>query len=126
MLKEFALFIFIFLSISCFGQDVKLEISDYSKRIEGKEYATFQFINSSYSYSRATIVFITNRELLLELSSKLSNYYRKKKQEYTDVWILGISNFEQSNISEIDEKIINDFFNLLLSTEMIMVCSHIL
>ena len=113
-MKILIFFSFIILSISCFGQNIKLEISDYSKRIEGKEYATYQFVNSSYSYSRATIVFITNKKSLFELSTKFPSYYSTKKQEYTDVWILGISDFDSDNISEIDKKIINNFFQFII------------
>ena len=31
------------------------------------------------------------------------------KQEYTDIWILGIENFDSKNITETDKKIINTF-----------------
>lgn len=97
----------------CIGQNVKIEIADYSKKLEGKEYSTFQFVSSSYSYSRATLVLITNKEIFLELSTKLPIIF-KSKQEYTDVWVLGISNFDQKSISEIDKKIIQKFLEQII------------
>ena len=97
----------------CFGQNVKIEIADYSKKLDGKEYSTYQFVNSSYSRSRATLVLITNKEIFLELSSKLPNIF-KAKQEYTDVWVLGISNFDQKNITDIDKKIIQKFLEQII------------
>jgi len=38
----------------------------------------------------------------------------KAKQEYTDVWILGITNFNQKNISEVDKKIIDKFYQQII------------
>ena len=96
-----------------FGQNVKIEIADYSRKLDGKEYSTYQFVSSSYSHSRATLVLITNKEILIELSTKLPILF-KAKQEYTDVWVLGISNFDQKNISEIDKKIIQKFLEQIV------------
>lgn len=107
-------FIFLLFQVgSCFGQDIKIEIADYSRFIDGTEYSTFQFVNSSYSRSRPTLVLITNKDLLLDLSAKLPILY-KAKQEYTDVWILGITNFNQKNISEVDKKIMAIFFQQII------------
>lgn len=91
-----------------FGQNIKLEISDYHRKIDDKVYSTYQLVNASYSYSRATIVFLTNKATLFKLSAKLQNQLRLK-QEYTDIWILGIENFDSKNITETDKKIINLF-----------------
>ena len=91
-----------------FGQNVKLEISDYHRKIDDKVYATYQLVNASYSYSRATIVFLTNKATLFDLSGKLQNLVRPK-QEYTDIWILGIENFDSKNVTETDKKIIDLF-----------------
>lgn len=96
-----------------YGQNVKLEISDYHRKIDDKVYATYQLVNASYSYSRATIVFLTNKATLFELSAKLQNRLRPK-QEYTDVWILGIENFDSKNITETDKKIINLFLENII------------
>ncbi len=91
-----------------FGQNVKIEIGDYYRKIDDKVYATYQLVNASSSYSRATIVFLTNKATLFELSAKLQNRITPK-QEYTDIWILGIENFDSKNITETDKKIINIF-----------------
>ena len=96
-----------------FGQNVKIEIADYSRKLDGKEYSTYQFVSSSYSYSRPTLVLITNKEIFLDLSTKLPLLHQTK-QEYTDVWVLGISNFDKKNISETDKKIIQKFLEQII------------
>lgn len=96
-----------------YGQNVKLEISDYHRKIDDKVYATYQLVNASYSYLRATIVFLTDKATLFELSTNLQNRLRPK-QEYTDIWILGIENFDSKNITETDKKIINLFLQNII------------
>ncbi|MBK0371311.1 hypothetical protein [Flavobacterium agrisoli] len=96
-----------------FGQNVSIEISDHYRELDGKAYATYQFACSSYSALRPTLVILTNKDLSFELFDKLSVLY-KAKQEYTDVWILGITNFNQKNISEIDKKIIDKFLQQII------------
>lgn len=112
-MRKILLFYLIFQSGICLGQNIKLEIADYSKKIEGKEYATYQFVRSSYSYSRATLVIITSRSVFLEISNKIPNIFNNK-QEYTDVWVLGISGFDSSIISDTDKKIIATFFQKII------------
>jgi len=97
----------------CMGQNVKLEIADYHKVMDGKVYASYQFAKASYSHSRATIVFITSKSILSELSQKIPKYYGMK-QEYTDVWILGIDEFNKNNISAIDKAIMDTFFTSII------------
>jgi hypothetical protein len=96
-----------------FGQNVKIEISDYHRKIDDKVYATYQLVNASYSYSRPTIVFLTNKATLFDLSGKLQNLLRPK-QEYTDIWILGIENFDSKNVTETDKKIIDLFLQNIM------------
>ena len=96
-----------------FGQNVKIEICDYHRKIDDKVYATYQLVNASYSHSRSTIVFLTNKATLFELSAKLKNRITPK-QEYTDIWILGIENFKSKNITETDKKIINVFLQNII------------
>lgn len=108
------LFIYLIFQIQIsFGQNVRIEISDYSRKIDGKEYSTYQFVNSSYSSSRPTLVILTNKDLFLELSTRLSTLY-KSKQEYTDVWILGITDFDKKNISEVEKNIIEKFYKHII------------
>jgi len=96
-----------------FGQNVKIEIGDYYCKIDDKVYATYQLVNASYSYSRPTIVFLTNKATLFDLSEKLQNRITPK-QEYTDIWILGIENFDSKNITETDKKITNVFLQSIV------------
>jgi len=112
MKKIIFIFLIFQLQIS-FGQNVNIEISDYYCKLDGKVYSTYQFVSSSYSSLRPTLVIVTNKDLSFEISTKLSILY-KSKQEYTDVWILGITNFNQKNISEIDKKIIDKFFQQII------------
>ncbi len=96
-----------------FGQNIKIEIADYSRKIDGKEYATFQFVRASYSYSRATLVFITSRPLFLELTKQVPQLFNIK-QEHTDVWILGITDLDLKNVTIIDDKIISSFLQKII------------
>lgn len=104
------LFIFAF----SYGQNVRIDIADLSRKIDGKEYATYQFASASYSYSRATLIVISDKKVLFEIGPKLSTICDGKKQEYTDVWILGITDFNQTKLSEIDNKIIKTFFQQIM------------
>lgn len=96
-----------------YGQNVSIEISDHYRVLDGKVYSTYQFVSSSYSSSRPTLVILTNKDLSFEISTKLSILY-KAKQEYTDVWILGITNFNQKNVSQVDKKIIDKFYQQII------------
>jgi hypothetical protein len=93
----------------CLAQNVKIEIIDYYKKIEGKEFSTYQFANASYSSSRASIFFITPKNQFNKIISKVPGLF-SKKQEYTDVWVLGIDIADKNNLSEIETKIVNDFY----------------
>jgi hypothetical protein len=93
-MKKIIFFFLIFQFQISLGQNVNIEISDYYCKLDGKAYSTYQFVNSSYSSLRPTLVILTNKDLSFEISTKLSFLY-KTKQEYTDVWILGITNFNQ-------------------------------
>ena len=96
-----------------FGQNVNIEIADYHRNIDDKVYATYQLVKSSYSYSRSTIVFLTNKATLFKLSEKLKERLTPK-QEYTDFWILGIENFDSKKITETDQKIIDLFIQNII------------
>jgi len=101
------------LQATVLGQNVKLEIGDFARELDGKNYSTFQFVNSSYSRSRATIVFITSKPILLELTQSIPKLF-KVKQEYTDVWVLGIADFDPQKIGVTDQKIITTFFQKII------------
>jgi len=112
-MKRILFICLIFQFQTSFGQNVRIEISDYYREFEGKVYSTYQFVSSSYSSSRPTLAIITNKDLSFELFDKLSILY-KAKQEYTDIWILGINNFNPKNISEVDKKIIDKFLQQII------------
>ena len=97
-----------------YGQNMRIDIADLSRQIDGKEYATYQFAFASYSYSRPTLIIIGDKKALLELGPKLSALCERKKQEYTDVLILGITDFNQTALSEVDTKIIRTFFKQIM------------
>jgi hypothetical protein len=95
------------------GQNVKLEIFDLYKKMDERVYSIYQFAQASYSHSRATLVFITSKKTLLDLSQNIPRYFQMK-QEYTDVWILGIDQVDLGTISITDNKIIEHFLNKII------------
>ena len=113
-MKKLLLIPTLFLFAFSYGQNVRIDIADLSRKIDGKEYATYQFVSASYSYSRSTLIVISDKKVLFELGPKLSAICEGKKQEYTDVWILGITDFERTKLSEADSKIIKTFFQQIM------------
>lgn len=105
-------FSFIFF-LNGFSQNVKIEIVDYLKNIESVEYSTYQYANASYSHSRPQLIFITDKDNFIKTYQKISVFF-SRKQEYTDVFMLGIDKFRKENITEIDKKIINEFLNNII------------
>ena len=90
------------------AQNVNIEITDYSKKMEGVEFSTYQYGNASYSYSRPILIFVTDKDNFIEIHQKIPSFFYTK-QEYTDIFILGINRFRKENITDIDKKIINEF-----------------
>ncbi len=111
MKKNF--YLIILFSFSMFSQNVKIEITDYLKKIDDKEYSTYQFVNASYSYSRPTIVLITSKDSFMKIYDEIPLLY-KSKQEYSDVYLLGIENFDSNNLTETDKKIIDAFYDNII------------
>lgn len=100
------IFILIFLiSHLCISQNVYVKISDYAKNIDGKNYATFKYVNSSYSSGRPFVTMVIDKSLIVEYENKISKAFIHK-QEYTDVYLIGIEDFNYNNVSDIDKKII--------------------
>jgi hypothetical protein len=112
-MKKLLFLFLLFQTNVSFGQDVNIEIADYHRKIDDKVYATYQLVNSSYSFSRSTIVFLTNKSTLFELSEELKKRMTQK-QEFTDIWILGIENFDIKKITETDQKIIDLFLQNII------------
>jgi hypothetical protein len=112
-MKKLLFLFLLFQTNVSFGQDVNIEIADYHRKIDDKVYATYQLVNSSYSFSRSTIVFLTNKSTLFELSEELKKRMTQK-QEFTDIWILGIENFDIEKITDTDQKIIDIFLQNII------------
>ena len=113
-MKKLTFFYLLFQASISFGQEVRIEIGDYNKTLDGKEYSTYQFVDASYSYSRPTIIFITSRNIFFELIKKFAERNRGRYKEYTDVWILGIPDFNSSNIKPEDTNVIHTFLNQII------------
>jgi len=96
-------------STSGFAQNIYIETTDYNQKMDGVVFSTFEFVDASYSKSRATLVIITHKEILAELAVSLPKL-RGTKKEYTDYWILGIDNTDSKNQSKTDRKIIEAFY----------------
>ncbi|KQT20665.1 hypothetical protein ASG22_16965 [Chryseobacterium sp. Leaf405] len=109
-MKSILILTFSCLSIAIFSQNIKCEITDYVKSIDNKEYSTYHYINSSYSQSRPFIVLLTSQDIFMEVHQKVPMMF-SSKQEYTDVYLLGIKNFDKNNVSLLDEKIIKNFID---------------
>lgn len=112
-MKKLLYLLLLFQTYLSYGQNVNIEIADYHRKIDDKVYATYQLVNSSYSFSRSTIVFLTNKSTLFELSEELKNRMTQK-QEFTDIWILGIENFDVEKITDTDQKIIDLFLQNII------------
>lgn len=104
---------FLLFFLNGFSQNVKIEIVDYLKSFEGVEYSTYQYANASYSHSRPQIIFITDKDNFIKIQKKIEIFF-STKQEYTDVFILGINKFDKKNITEIDKKIIDEFLENII------------
>jgi hypothetical protein len=100
------IFVFIFFTFHlCSSQNIYVKISDYARNIDGKNYATFKYVNSSYSSGRPFVTMVLEKSLIVEYENKISKAFNHK-QEYTDVYLIGIENFNYNSISDIDKKII--------------------
>lgn len=108
--KNLLIIIFSFFFVNVFSQNVKCEITDYEKNIDNREYSTYQYVNSSYSYSRPLIILVTDKDTFMEVHQKIPMMF-SYKQEYTDVYLLGIKNFNKDNIDVLDNKIIKIFID---------------
>lgn len=97
-------------SLGVFSQNINCETTDYVKNIDNREYSTYHYVNSSYSYSRPLIIMVTSDKVFMDVHQKIPKLF-SAKQEYTDVYLLGIKEFNKKNIDEINVKIINFFIN---------------
>ncbi|MBB4804876.1 hypothetical protein HNP38_000148 [Chryseobacterium defluvii] len=107
-MKNIIILIFSIAYTGFFAQNIKCESVDYLKKTDNKEYSTYQYINASYSYSRPLLIVIADEKVFTKIHLKVPNLF-STKQEYTDINLLGIKNFDKDHISDIDSKIIDDF-----------------
>ena len=112
-MRSLLVLIFSFLSTIIFSQNIKCEITDYVKSIDNKEYSTYQYVNSSYSNSRPFIILVTSQDIFMKVHQKISMMF-SSKQEYTDVYLLGINNFDKNNVNTHDDKIIKSFIDEII------------
>lgn len=103
-------FLIILLSIRSFSQNVHIEITDYLKNIDNKEYSTYQYVSASYSHSRPTIVLVASKDDFMKIYHQIPPLY-ESKQEYTDVYLLGIENIDSNKLNETDKKILDTFYD---------------
>lgn len=111
-MKQISVFFLCLLFFKSYSQNIKSEIIDYSKTINNIEYSTYHYVNASYSYSRPLIVLLTNRDFFMKIHQKIPLLF-SSKQEYTDVYLLGMKNYNNI-INETDQKILNVFISNIL------------
>ncbi len=112
-MKKLIILFFSIVYIGCFSQNVKCEMTDYVKKLDDKEYSTYNYVNASYSYSRPLLILVTDTEVFMKIHTKIPSLF-SVKQEYTDINLLGIKGFNKDHISEIDNKIISIFIQNIL------------
>lgn len=81
--------------------------------MDEKVYSTFIFVNSSYSSSRPYLFLVVDKSLFLKLENKIQKHF-KQKQEYTDIYLIGIENFDIKNVSDLEKKIIDEYIEKIL------------
>lgn len=97
----------------CISQNISIKISDYYRKMDKKVYSTFIFVNSSYSSSRPYLFLVVDKSLFLKLENKIQKHF-KQKQEYTDIYLIGIENFDIKNVSDLEKKIIDEYIEKIL------------
>ncbi|WP_369615021.1 hypothetical protein [Flavobacterium sp. CFS9] len=110
-MKKILIILFIFFYNLVSSQIVYGEETYYSLTNGEKKHSKYHFIKSEYSL-RSYQIFITNSKNFEKIKSKIPRIFSKKtKQDYTDIYLLGISNFDEKQISENDKKIIDDYID---------------
>ena len=106
-MKKISTFIILFFSaLNLYSQNVHIEIDGKLSESEGYKYYIYQFANASYSATRATIIFVSNADFFKKTRLGIPELYNAK-QEFTDIWYLGIEDFDSNKITEKDKKIID-------------------
>ncbi len=102
--------LFILFGLNTISQNIKSEIISFSEKLNGVEYSTYHFVNASYSYSRLPLIFVTDKKNFDKAFSNVPSLF-KSKQEYTDIYILGINGFNNLSVKDSTNPIINLFAN---------------
>jgi hypothetical protein len=77
--------------------------------LENKKFSNFQFADANYSGTRSILPIVTTKEIFLAFENSIPNL-RGTKREYTDIWVLGINDFNVQSKSDLDNKINDEFY----------------
>lgn len=112
-MRNLIILFFCVIPINLFSQNVRCEITDYLKKIDDKEYSTYEYVKASYSHSRPLLIIITNKKSFMKIHQEIPQWF-DVKQEVTDIRLLGIKDFDKNHISETDRKIIDVFIKSIM------------
>lgn len=110
-LRKF-IFIILFLNITfCFSQIIKNEEVFYNIEFKDKNYSTYHFVESQFS-QRSFQVFVVNDSIFQEVITQVPRIKSQNpKQDYTDFYVLGISNLDINLLVNIDKEILSIYVN---------------
>lgn len=107
-MKRTILIINLIVSSLCFSQRVKCEETNYLD-YHDREFSSYHYIESDNSM-RSLQVFIVNNKAFEKISLKIPEIFRNRpKQDFTDIYVLGISGFDKNTISQTEKEIIENF-----------------
>lgn len=112
-MKSLLLASYLFAYSISYAQNVNLEIIDFVQKLDGREFSIYQFARSSYSSSRSSVILIIPKRQFLDLTRIIPELF-KRKQEYTDVWILGFDIIDRTKLSDIELKVVDKYFNRIV------------
>lgn len=103
--------LFLIISTVCFSQIIKSEEIEYSQDYKNKTYSTYHYVDAEYSM-RSLQIFIVENKVFEKIRLKIPRIIKKSpEQDFSDFYILGISDFNKNKISEIDKEIISKFID---------------
>lgn len=112
-MKKISFLLIILFSNICFSQNIKCETTEYSKKHQAENYSTYHYIQSSYSHSRPILIMVTNNKIFMNEHIKIPKLF-SFKQEYTDVYLLGIDSLVFDNLNQSNNEIIDLFINSII------------
>ncbi|AXB55314.1 hypothetical protein HYN86_01305 [Flavobacterium fluviale] len=90
------------------SQIIKGEETYYIANQE-KNYSTYHFVKSEYSI-RSFQIFVVNMINFEKIKSSIpKTFSRRPKQDFTDIYVLGIENFDKTQLMENEKKIIENY-----------------